>query len=189
MADWTLTASHCFQPRKSHGACNILHFQESTCASTATVIRGQVITADTVVSTSGLRLVRAPSSGGTGANLLQVAITSLLGVAAETSTRDGSTTGLGTDLDKCKLPVYSADNIEFKGWLKGNGPSGSSMVGSERAIIFDSTLKMHFIDSTNSTAALMAVLVTGVPVEAMGDTNGPVYFKFLSSLVNRSVVF
>lgn len=188
MADWTLSTATCFVPRVVGGGFpRIMYRQESTCASTATITNGLVVTADTVVSTGGTRLVRAPSSGGNGGNLLQVGITSLLGVAAEGSTRDGSTTGLSTP-DNCKLGFYAAGpGQEFKGWLKGSGPVASSLIGLQKAIIFDSTLKTHFIDSTNSTAALAAVTITGFPSECNGDTNGPVYFKFLSSNISGEV--
>ena len=167
-----------------------MYAQESTCISTAVIHRGHVVTSDTVVSTSGLRLVRAPSSGGTGANLMQVAITSLMGVAAEGSTSDGSTTGLGAvSGDSRKIGFYPAGpNVEFKGWCKGANAVGSTMIGTNKAIILDSTLNTFFIDSSNSTAALAAAVITGIPSETDGDTNGPCYFRFLSSNLSMAIL-
>jgi hypothetical protein len=185
MAQWTLNAGCYFRPfRKFESSPRIRSFQCSTCASTATIKAGYVVTSDTVVSTGGLRLVRAPSSGGQGANLFQVGITSLIGIAAEADTSSGSTAGL-SDPNVRKIPVYLADgNTEWLGYCKGNGVIGSTMVGEQKAIIFDSTLQTYFIDSTNSTAALMAVTITDVPDYSLGSTNGPVVFRFLSTLAS-----
>ena len=190
MAQWTLNAGTIFRPlRKYESSPRIRHFQCSTCASTATIKTGYVVTNDTVVSTGGFRIVRAPSSGGNGANLLQVAITSLIGIAADNdptagTTAAGTTNGL-SDLNTRKIPVYLADGAtEWLGWCKGAGVVDSTMIGQQKAIIFDSTLQTYFIDSTNSTAALMAVTITDVPDYALNSTNGPVIFRFLSSMAS-----
>jgi len=185
MAQWTLNAGNYFRPlRKYEASPRIRHFQCSTAASTATITVGQVVTNNTVVSTGGFRIVRAPSSGGTGANLLEVAITSLIGIAAESDASSGSTAGL-SDPNVRKIPVYLADGAtEWLGWCKGNGVIESTMIGQQKAIIFDSTLHTFFIDSTNSTAALMAVTITDVPDYSLGSTNGPVVFRFLSSMAS-----
>ena len=145
------------------------------------------MTVNTVVSTGGCRVVLAPSSGGNGGNLIQVGITSLIGVAAESDTSDGSTTGLAT-MSNRRIGVWVADkNTEFIGYLKGAGPAASSMIGTNKAIIYDSTLAVHMIDSTNSTAALAAVVITDIPEGNQGDTGAPVAFKFLSSNVHPLV--
>ena len=65
--------------------------------------------------------------------------------------------------------------------------SMSSMIGVTYAIIHDRTLGRFFLDSTNSTAALVTAVVTDIPSEALADTNGPVVFKFLSSNVSRGL--
>lgn len=181
MADWTLSTASGIRPYRSPwGSPFIRSFQASTCASTATIRAGEVVTLNTVVSTGGARIVLAPSSGGNGANLLQVGITSLIGVALESDTSDGSTTGLA-NVENRKLSVALADPaIEFIGF-QTNGVSASSLIGTSKALRFDSTNRIHVIDSTNSTAALVAVKITDIPSYAEGDTNGPVVFKFLSS--------
>ena len=53
-------------------------------------------------------------------------------------------------------------------------------------MIYDSTLKIFQVDSSNSTAALQTVTITGLPYDgpAAGDTGAPVLFKFLSSIVS-----
>ena len=188
MAQWTLNAGHYMRPYKaSKGSAQLRNIQCSTCAATATITAGQVVTNNTVVATGGFQIVRAPSSGGTGANLLEVAITSLIGIAAEADASSGSTAGLGVKTNRT-IPVYIADaQTEFLGWCKGNGVVESTMIGQQKAIIFDSTLGTYFIDSTNSTAALMAVTVTDIPEYSLGSTQGPVVFKFLSSMVSPVV--
>jgi hypothetical protein len=56
-----------------------------------------------------------------------------------------------------------------------------------KAVLYDSTLSIYTIDSTNSTAALATVHITGVPQGTVGDTNGPLLFKFLSTNVSGAV--
>lgn len=181
MAQWTLTAAHYPRPYRSHkGAPPIRSVQCSTCASTATIQVGMIVSENTVVSTGGYRIVRAPSSGGNGGNLLQVGITSLLGIAGETDTSAGTTSGLSNASNR-QIPVYLGGETEFLFWTKGAGAIDSSCIGLQKAVIFDSTLQTYFVDSTNSTAALAAVTITDVPDYSLGSTNGPVVVKFLSS--------
>lgn len=187
MADISLSSNSIIRPyRTPWGSPQIRHFEESTCASSKVVKMGDVVTNNTVVSTGGFRIVRAPSSGGDGGNLMEVGIGSLIGVALGTSTGDGSTAGLmenGKGLNRAKfIPVALADqHTEFVGYLKGGLPAASSMIGQAKALIYDSTLHVFMVDSTNSTAALAAVRVTDIAADLHGDTNGAVVFKFLSS--------
>jgi len=185
MAQWTLNAGHYFRPlRKYESSPRIRHFQCSTALSTATIKTGQVVTSDTAVSSNAFRIVRAKAATGAATNLLEVAITSLIGIAADSDPSSGSTAGMA-DINTKKIPVYLADgNTEWLGWCKGNGVIESTMIGQQKAIIFDSTLQTFFIDSTNSTAALAAVTITDVPDYSLGSTNGPVVFRFLSSMAS-----
>jgi hypothetical protein len=139
-----------------------------------------VVTLNTVVSTGGARVVCAPSSGGDTKTLMEVGITSLIGVALESDTSDGSTTGLSNVENRRILVALADPAVEFIGF-QTNGVSVSSLVGQTRGLRFDSTNRIHLVDSTNSTAALHAVTITEIPSWAEGDTNGPVVFKFLSS--------
>jgi hypothetical protein len=182
MADWTHSTASGFRPYRSPwGSPVIRSFQASTCVSTATIRAGEVVTLNTVVSTGGARIVLAPSSGGAGKTEMQVGITSLIGVALESDASDGSTTGLSNEESR-RISVALADPaVEFIGYLRGSGPCASSLIGQNKAIFFDSTNRIHLVDSTNSTAADAAVKITDIPSYALGDTNGPVVFKFLSS--------
>ncbi len=176
--DWTLSTASGIRPYRSpFGSPLIRSFQPSTCASTAVIRAGNVVTLNTVVSTGvGGQIVLAPSSGGNGGNLLQVGITSLIGVALE-----GDASG-GTSSNATAITVALADPaVEFIGFLTAGGVCASSLVGQSKAIRFDSTNRIHIVDSTNSTAALFAVKITDIPSYANGDTGGPVVFKFLSS--------
>lgn len=192
MADWTIGTGSYLQHGRSRsgaGAAAVRYFQESTAASTAVIKIGDVVVRDTVVTTGGFRISRGASSGGNSANLLLIGQT-IVGIAAEGSTSDGSTSGLvdtssgaaGRVINK-KIGVYVAESdCEFLGYLSA-GASRSSNNGDNFAVRYDSTNHVYMVDSTNSTAALVTVKQTGIPEGTEGDTNGPIYFKFLSSNV------
>lgn len=183
------------------GSPHIRYFQESTAASTAVIRAGHVVSNNTVVTTGGQRIVRAPSSAGNGSHLLEVLTASLIGVAVEDSTSDGGTTGLvddssiaGNFASPRMIGVALADGITtYLGYFKSGGAGTtpralSSLVGLNRPVILDSTLNLHFIDSTNSTVALVSAKIIGFPPNVLGDSGGvPCYFKFLSSNVNSAI--
>lgn len=195
MADYTIgTGSNPYHGRSRKGAAtpSIVYFQESTAASTAVIKAGDIVSRDTTVSTGGFRIRRAYAGGGDGANLLAIA-QHIVGVAAEGSTSDGSGTGLssgtgGTPLNR-QIGVFAADpETEFVGYLIGDAAvSRSSLIGAQRSVRYDSTNHIFGIDSTNSTVALRTVTITGIPDGTEDSTNGPVYFKFLSSNVDEAV--
>ena len=197
MADWTIGSGSFMQHGRSRGgasAAAVQYFQESTAASTAVIKIGDIVVRDTVVTTGGLRVSRASSSGGNSANLVLIGQT-IIGVASEGSTSDGSTSGLvdtssgaaGRVINK-KIGIYVAENdCEFLGYLSA-GASRSSNNGDNFAVRYDSTNHVYMVDSTNSTVALVTVKQTGIPEGTEGDTNGPIYFKFLSSNVYLGVL-
>lgn len=194
MADWTINSGSNPSHYKSRGGAAtpvIQYFQESTAASSAVIKCGDFVSNDTVVTTGGFRIVRAPFNGGNGGNLLNT--TNVLGIASEGSTSDGSTTGLteagANQAGARMIGVFVAQaDVEYKGYLIGNNNvSGSSLIGALRAVRYDSTNHIYGIDSTNSTAAHLAVVVTDVPLETRGDTNGPVIFRLASSWVSAAV--
>ena len=86
-----------------------------------------------------------------------------------------------------KLGVWLAEpQTEFYGFLSSAGGdviANSTLIGQQKALIYSRTFNRFFVDSTNSTAALVAVKITDIPTESLNDTNGPVIFKFLSSNV------
>ena len=203
MAQWTNSSGSWMRPYlHPWGAPHIKYYQESTAASTATIRVGHAVSNNTVITTGGQRIVRAPSSAGTGTNLLEVLTASLIGVAVEASTSDGGLTGL---IDDSTTPspigprsrmigVAVADGVtQYLGYFKSGGAGTtpralSSLIGLNRPVILDSTLNLHFIDSTNSTVALVAVRIIDFPQDVLGDSGGvPCVFKFLSSNVHASV--
>lgn len=194
MADWVPSSGNKIRPYRSQSAPSIREYEESTCAATAVIVRGDVLTSDTNVTSGGLRLVRAPSSGGTGTNLMEVAIKSLIGVALQNSTSDGSTTGLNsTGIGRSRLRYLSVclatPQQEFIGYNStvetGNGVASQQLVGLNRPIVYDRNLHTFFVGSTNSTAALAAVQITEIPDYAAGDSGAfPIVFRFLSTNVS-----
>ena len=200
MANWTIgTDSNPYHGRARKGAATptVMYFQESTCVSSAVIKRGDVVSQDTTVSTGGFRIRRAYAGGGQETNLLAIG-QHIVGIALENSTSDGSNSGL-VDLSSNNNQVASkligvaiADkDTEFVGYLASTAASapvsGSSLIGLTRAMRYDSTNHVFTVDNVNSTAALHTVTITGIPFGTEGDTNGPVYFKFLSSNVSEAV--
>lgn len=195
MANWTIGAgSNPYHGRARKGADTpvIQYFPESTAASTAVIKLGDIVSQDTTVSTGGFRIRRAYHGGGDGANLLAIG-QHIVGVASEASTGDGALTGGSSEgiglVQTPKIGVFAADPMtEFVGYLIGDSPvTASSLIGLQRSVRYDSTNHIFGVDSTNSTAALRTVVITGIPDGTIGDTNGPVYFKFLSSNVSEAV--
>lgn len=199
MANWTLnTGSNPYHGRSRKGAATpaIEYFGESTCASSLVIKAGDIVSQDTTVSTGGFRIRRAYHGGGQETNLLAIG-QHIVGVAIEGSTGDGTLTGgssetVGGYSPRPKIGVAIADpETEFVGYLASTAAaapvSGSSLIGVTRAVRYDSTNHIFTIDNVNSTTALHTVTITGVVEGTVGDTNGPVYFKFLSSNVSEAV--
>lgn len=189
MADWTIGAdsnpAH-FRSRGGAGTPVIRYFQESTAASTAVIKYGDIVSNDTVVSTGGFRIVRAPANGGGGSDLLLT--TNVIGVAVEASTSNGSTAGLSNPNHRLIGVAIAEPGAEYVGYLIGGAnASASSLIGLTRAVRYDATNHIFAVDSTNSTAALHSVVITDIPDGTVGDTNGPVVFKFLSTGVSPAV--
>lgn len=197
MADKLNSSASIIRPVYSPlGSPQIRSFQASTCAATSVIRAGDIVSNNTVVTTGTFRIVRAPTSGGGGSNQLEVLTQSLIGVALADDTSDGSTTGLGADgrhTGNRMIPVAIADgHTVFEGFPKTGGAAAapaamSSMIGNSYPVVYDSTLHRYFIDSTNSTVADNRVVVVDVPTHSIGDTGGAVYFKFLSTQVNRAI--
>jgi hypothetical protein len=195
--------THMRPVRAAYGSPAIRSFQESTCASSKCIAVGDIVTADTVVTTGNIRIVVAPSSQGAAGNLLQNGITSLIGVAVSESTSDGSTTGLNGDGARPtarNIMVAVADGLtEFAINVSSVGATplaiASSMIGNiypiecvRSAVGQRKGHGVWFLSSTNvSTAADLSFFVTDVPSESIGDTGGVVYGKFASTMVHKSV--
>jgi hypothetical protein len=195
MADWTInTDSNPSHGRTRFGAATpaIQYFQASTAASTAVIKLGDIVSRDTTVSTGGFRIRRAYAGGGNGSNLLAIGQT-IVGIAVEADTSsgtstpiDGSSAAPGAARDRLIGVAVAEPGCEFL-MFQTNGVSRSSNNGDDFSVRYDSTNHVFLVDSTNSTAALVTVTQTGVPSQYEGDTNGPVYVKFLSSNVFAGV--
>jgi len=187
MADWTASSNSFVRPyRSAHGGPFIRYYETSTAATASQIKTGDLVQFDTRNSgATDWRVARAQSTGGDAANLLGINGSNLLGVAMNPDESDGSTKGVGTGR---KTGVALFDNqTEFIGLVRA-GAVTSTLTGKVRSLIFDSTLKIWQVDSTNSTAALQTVVITEVPEAYAGDTGAPVVFKiYLSSLVHPSV--
>lgn len=199
---WANSSGNFIRPYFSpYGRPSVKYYQEATCAATAVIQVGHVVSNNTVITTGGMRIVRAPSSAGNGTHLVEVLTESMIGVAVDDSTSNGSTTGLVDDSSiagnfhsERMIGVAVADGLtEYLGYFKSGGAGTtpralSSLFGVNRPVILDSTLNLHFIDSTNSTAALVSAKIIGFPPNVLGDSGGvPCIFKFLSSNVSRAI--
>lgn len=174
MADYTLSSRSVITPfRCAHGSPRIIgSLDASTTANAAGLIKvGQIVQMDGGTSSAAHRLVQA-STGG-----LPNLSTSIAGVAAQSDTSDGSTTGLADG--KRQISIWAAfPGTEFK--FPTNLVTASTLVGTGLAIKWDSTLGIHHL-AANSTAGDLRVIVT--EVLNAGDTNGYVVGRFYSSAV------
>lgn len=183
MADKTLSSLSVMYPyRSSYGTYQLRSFEESTGISTAAIRYGDVVQFDVNVATANHRIVRS----STMANVPNVLSTAFVGIAVEASTGIGANaaiTGVGTS-KKLKVCLATAQT-EFWGATKSSAVT-STVIGSRRALAFDSTLNIFYVDIANSTAGDAGVVITDVP-EPGTDANNPVIFKFLSTGVARLI--
>lgn len=172
------------QPFRSRGGTfDLRAFPESTCVSSAAIVYGDVVQFDVNVATANHRIVKS----STMANVPNVLSTAFLGIAVEGSVDVGSTIAAGSQGGGSKLVICVANkDTEFKFPTKLAGSAHlSSLVGTRRALAYDSTLGMFYADADNSTAGDASLVITEV-IDA-GTTNGYVAAKFLSTAVARLV--
>lgn len=164
--------------RKRGGTFDLRAFQPSTGISTATIAFGDVVQFDVNVATANHRVVKASSM----ANVPNVLSTAFLGVAVE----DDPVT-VGQTVRSHQILVCMADkDTEFKWPTKLAGTAHeSSLVGRSKAIAYDSSLGMFYLDSANSTAGDASLVIT--EVIDPGTSNGYVAAKFLSTAVARLI--
>lgn len=180
----TATRIRPYRARLGLGTFPIAHFQESTIvagnASSDAIKVGDVVQFDVNVATAAHRLVRA----STMANVPNVVSTALIGIAANTPASTATATTPGPTGG---VAVYLATpGVEFLFPTKLAGASHvSSLVGSRRALGYDSTDNIFYLDVGNSTAGDASVIVTEV-VDA-GTTNGLVVGRFISTNTHRFV--
>lgn len=181
MADVTHSSRAIVRPyRCATGSPRIQDFQASTCASTARIGVGQVVSFD-LTDTAAHRIVRCATAAGAD----PILSTSIAGVSAQADDSDGSTTGLSNPLNR-RLSVWLADpNTEFV--FPTKVVVASTLVGTCLELTWDSTLSIHHL-SANSTAGDRRVWVTGIePTTAIGDTGGFLIGKFTSTAVSPAV--
>lgn len=160
--------------RRNAGAAPIKSYQESTAASTAVIAYGNVVQFDETDSAAH-RIRRASTMSGAAPFLG----TNIVGIAAQGSTSDGSTAGLGTE--GRKLSVYQAyPDVEFK--FPTKVVIASTLVNTGLELSWDSTLNIHHV-SANSTTGDLTVRITDVIPGTVGDTGGFLVGRFYSSVV------
>lgn len=166
--------------RTLRGSFRLEAFQPSTCVSSAVIKYGDVVQFDVNVATANHRIVKA----STMANVPNVVSTALIGIAAES---DESSVSAASP-NPGKLLVYVAEReSEFIFPSKTAGSDyQSSLVGLRKAIGYDSTNSMFYLDTGNSTAGDATVIVTGLGSDA-GTTNGLIIGRFISTNVSRLV--
>jgi len=161
--------------RSRKGDYTIWSFDPSTAISTAAIRYGDVVQFD--VNTVSGKIVKS----STMANVPNVISTALLGIALADSTAAGSSATTE------KIQVCLADSqTEFLWPTKQAGADhGSSLVGLRKAIGYDSTLGMFYLDMANSTAGDATLIIT----ECIdpGTSNGMYAAKFNSTNVARFV--
>lgn len=179
MADKTNSTRTTPQPyRAALGTYQMRAFPQSTCISTAAIRMGDVVQFDVNVATANHRIVKS----STMANVPNVLSSAFLGIAAETP--DQSTLSASAPGAPC-LVYLATPWSEFKFPTKSSVVT-STMVGMRKAIAYDSTLSMFYVDIANSTAGDATVVITDVP-DPGSDANNPVVVKFLSTACARLI--
>jgi len=172
------------QPYRARGGTfDLRAFQTSTvlAGSTAKIAYGDVVQFDVNVATANHRIVKS----STMANVPNVLSTAFLGLAVEADGSSVSATSPGGEDQKVLVCVATKDT-EFKWPTKLAGANHtSSLVGTRRAIGYDSTLSMFYCDAGNSTAGDASLVITEI-IDA-GTTNGFVAAKFLSTATARLI--
>lgn len=127
-----------------------------------------------------MRIIRCSSGTGTAPLLLG----GIVGVAAQGSTSDGSTTGINTYTNR-QLSVWVQDaNTEFQAPTRE--VIRAAMIGLGCEVNWDSTLNINVV-SLASTSGDARFLITDVKPATIGDTGGYVIGRFHSTAVSAVV--
>lgn len=177
MAQITNSTRTCPRPYRSRkGDYWVQTFTASTAISTAVIRYGDVVQFDVNTADAGYKIVKA----STMANQPNVISTALLGIAVSNSTGDGSTST--EPIQVCVAEPMT--EFLFPTKLAGADHT-STLVNKRKAIGYDSTLGMFYMDNANSTAGDATLVVTDI-VDP-GTSNGLVVAKFLSTNTARFV--
>ena len=158
MADKVLSSGDFVRPfRSPWGGYPIRAFGVSTGVSSAIIWMGRQVTLDP--GSTNQQYVKASTATATNY---------IVGYAAETTP---STVVAGT-----KISVWEAHpDVEFRAVTK-NGLIDSTSVGEVKAVVWDSTLNIQYIDLAESTAAKRLVVITQL-IDNPGDSGGYVAFR------------
>lgn len=169
MADLTLSSGMICRPYRSPwGAFPTKGYALSSGISSNAILLGRIVALDANTDTNAGQIL--PSSQTAGV----VMSTVIVGVAAESASAPGSTNTRGTTIS-----VWEANpSVEFRAQTQGANLA-SSQVGKMKAIVWDSTLGIHKVDLSNSTAVNVRCIVTGL-IDTEGDSGGAVSFRFLT---------
>lgn len=170
MTDFTLSSGMILRPYRSPwGAFPTRGFALSSGISSNAIQVGRIVSLDANTDSNAGQVL--PSSQTAGV----VMSTAIVGVAAESPSNPGSTNTKGT-----VISVWEANPlIEFRAQTQG-ATLGSSQVGKLKAVVWDSTLAIHKVDLSNSTAINVRCVVTQL-IDTEGDSGGAVAFRFLTS--------
>jgi hypothetical protein len=177
MAQITLSSRAVVTPwRSDKGDFRLQAFMPSTGVSTATIAYGDVVQFDVNTASNAHRIVKS-TTGSTGAS------TSILGVAVE-----ADSTAISQTIRNDKILVATAGpHTEFKFASKATGAQYlSTLVNTRRAVGYDSTLSIFYVDVANSTAGDAVVLITEL-INDEGTSNGFLAAKFISTNVARLI--
>ena len=185
LADKTNSTATTPRPYRSASSPQLLWLQESTTLSSAIIRYGDVVQMDVNVGTANHRVVKA----STMANVPNVISTALLGIAVSVPDSPASTataTAPGSTEQGRLIGILPASRRnEFLFPTKSSGVL-SSVFGTRRALGYDSTLSMFYVDIGNSTAADATVMITDIP-EPGTDANNPCVVRFISTNTHRVV--
>jgi hypothetical protein len=171
MAQYTPSSGDTVRPHRSPWGA--FPTREIPVASTnAAIEAGILLTLSTAASVGGVAQFAGIPSTGAGA----LATFSLIGVTAG-KTAAAASSAVGPQV----VSVWEANPmVEFKATTVG-AAQVSSVIGLRKALLYDSTLKIHRIDLTASTATDWRVLVTQ-NLGAEGDSGGYMAFRFINRL-------
>ena len=181
MTDFVLGTGNTIRPHRSPwGSFTVKGFPISTGISSNQIFIGSVVGFDQTSTAFEASITKIGISSGT----VNPSAGQIVGIAAENPTANLSPNAGGalTSTTAGSMPVISVweanPMVEFKAWTRG-GLITSSVVGTVRDIVRDSTLNIDLIQMGASALATPAkcALVTGL-IDNSGDSGGAVTFRF-----------
>ena len=174
MAQYTPSSGDYVRPYRSPwGAFPTRQFPVQS--TNAQIELGTMLTLSTAAAVGGVaQFAGLPSTGAGG-----LATFNLLGITAE-KVAAATSSAVGPQTVACWEPNPL---VEFKATTIG-GAQASSVIGLRKALQYDSTLKIHRIDLTASTATDWRVVITQ-NLGAEGDSGGYMAFRFSGHLAGQ----